>query len=93
MKLSKGRIESLSRALVDRLTRGQYVYIKIDSKEMIDILERIVIDELMVESHLNEEVRQILRAHESEIDKGDLDYRKMFQMTKKQLAKERGIIL
>ncbi len=95
MRLSKERIESLSKALVDRLTRGQYIQIQIkrDAIAVMDTLKRIITDELVVEDCLNEEVRQILKAYEAQIDKGNLDYRTMFQMTKKQLVKDRGIIL
>ena len=93
MRLSKQRIESLSQALVDRLVRGKYIQIQMDRSLLVGNLEKVITDELMVEDHLNEEVRQILKAYESEINQGDLDYRKMFQMTKKQLVHNRGIIL
>lgn len=95
MRLSKERIESLSKTLVNRLTRGQYIQIQIkrDAIAVMDTLKRIITDELVVEDRLNEEVRQILKAYEAQIDKGNLDYRTMFQMTKKQLVKDRGIIL
>jgi uncharacterized protein len=93
MKLSKERIESLSRALVHRLTRGLYIQLQIKRDVMVNDLKQIITEELMVEDRLNEEVRQILKAYEGEISKGNMDYRKMFQMTKKQLVKERGMIL
>lgn len=95
MKLSKERIVSLSKTLVNRLTRDQYIQIQIkrDAIAVMDTLKRIITDELMVEDRLNEEVRQILKVYEAQIDKGNLDYRTMFQMTKKQLVKDRGIIL
>jgi uncharacterized protein len=93
MKLSKERIESLSKALVDRLSRGQYIRVQIERDVIVNNLKQIITDELIVEDRLNEEVRQILKAYEAEIDKGNLDYRMMFQMTKKQLVKERGVIL
>lgn len=93
MKLSKERIASFSQTLLDRLIQGQYIKPQMDRKVLVAILEQIITDELSVEDRLNEEVRQILSAYEAEIDRGNLDYRKMFLITKKQLAKERGIIL
>ncbi len=93
MKLSKERVASLSRSIIERLIRGRYIELKLDPSAAAAILERITTDELMVEDRLNEEVRQILKAYEAEFDKGKLDYRKMFLMTKKQVAKDRGIIL
>ncbi len=93
MKFSKERIFSLSQTLLDRLIQGQYIKPQMDRKALVAILEQIITDELSVEDRLNEEVRQILSAYEAEIDKGNLDYRKLFLITKKQLVKEREIIL
>ena len=89
MQLSQERIVSLSRALVDR----RYIEVTADRTACVSALQQIITEELMVEVRLNEEVRKILKIYEAEIDKGNLDYRKMFQITKKQLARDRGIIL
>jgi uncharacterized protein len=50
-------------------------------------------EELMVEDRINDEVRQILKKFEPEIEKGRLDYRKLFDMTKQKLVRERNVIL
>jgi hypothetical protein len=47
----------------------------------------------MVEDRINDEVRQILKKFEPEIEKGRLDYRKLFDMTKQKIVKERNVIL
>ena len=47
----------------------------------------------MIEDRLNDEVRELLKAYESQIERGQVDYQKMFQMIKRKLAKEREIIL
>jgi hypothetical protein len=56
------------------------------------IAETITAD-MMVEDKLNEDVRKLLAAHEAEISKGQMDYRKVFELTKQKLAKERGMVL
>lgn len=56
-------------------------------------VEALMLDELMVEDRLNEEVRGLLRKYESEIEKGRMDYRRLFDMTKQKLVKERNIVL
>ena len=93
MKLNQARIKSLSHALLERLLRGRFIELKTDQPGMTGRLEKVITDELLLEDRLNQEVDQILRAYESEIEKGNVDYHRMFQLTKKQLAKERGIIL
>lgn len=56
-------------------------------------VERLIMEELMVEDRVNDEVREILKKFSSEIEKGKLDYRKVFEMTKKKIVEERGIVL
>jgi len=93
LKLNKERIASLSHRLVDHLADGEYLSLNLERPELARILDQVITEELAQEDRLNEEVERILKAYESEIDKGNLDYRKMFQMTKKQIARDRGIIL
>jgi hypothetical protein len=56
-------------------------------------LEQAITSELSVEDRVNAEVRQLLKAYEEQIDRGQVDYQKMFQMVKQKLVRERGIIL
>jgi uncharacterized protein len=48
---------------------------------------------LSIEDRLNAEVRQLLKAYEQDIERGHVDFQRMFTMVKGKLAKERGIIL
>jgi hypothetical protein len=54
---------------------------------------QIIMDELMVEDRLNEEVRELLKKHASDIERGRMDYRKLFELTKQRLVKERNLVL
>ena len=54
----------------------------------IDITKR-----KLAEDRLNADAEKILTAHEAEIAKGMMDYRKVFELTRQQLARERGFIL
>jgi hypothetical protein len=47
----------------------------------------------MVEDRLNEEVRELLKRHASDIERGRMDYRKLFELTKQRLVKERNLVL
>jgi len=48
---------------------------------------------MLAEEKLNKDVEKLLAAHEEEIAKENMDYRKVFELTKQKLAKERGIVL
>jgi hypothetical protein len=93
MRLKKERITALAQSLVDQLTEQQAIRLEASKAETISSLEQIITEELMIEDRLDAEVRQILETYRVQIERGQVDERKMFLMIKKQLAKERGIIL
>ena len=93
MRLKKERITALAQTLVDQLTEQKAIRLETSKAETISSLEQLITEELMIEDRLDAEVRQILETYRVQIEKGQVDERKMFLMIKKQLAKDRGIIL
>jgi len=93
MRLKKERITALAKTLVDQLTEQQAIRLEASKAETASALEQIITEELMIEDRLDAEVRQILETYRIQIERGQVDERRMFLMIKKQLAKERGIIL
>ncbi len=93
MRLKKERVAALARILVDQLTEQRLIRLEATKAELVSSLEQIITDELMIEDRLDAEVRQILDTYKAQIEKGQVDERTMFLMIKKQLAKERGMIL
>jgi len=55
--------------------------------------EEIITGELSVEDRLNDEVREILQKHATDIERGRMDYRKLFELTKQKLVRERNLVL
>lgn len=93
MRLSKERIAALSKALAETLLTEGLISSTSPKEFLISKVESIMVEDLQVEDRLNAEVKEILKGHEREIQKGEVDYQKMFQMIKKQLVKERNLIL
>jgi hypothetical protein len=60
---------------------------------VIESVTRVITEELMVEDRLNEEVREVLLQHATEMERSNVAYTEMFKMLKKKMAKEKGIIL
>lgn len=83
----------MAKDLVKGLASRHYIALDIPESELASKISQIITEDLMVEERLEAEVRQILKSHASEIQRGDADFHKMFLMIKKKLAKERGIIL
>lgn len=93
MKLSKERISFISRELTNKLIQGKYIEPLIPKEQFVLRLEHIITNELMIEDKINQEVKELLKTYEREIDKGDIDYSKMFNMIKNKLIRERGVVL
>jgi hypothetical protein len=93
MRLRKKMIEYVARTVTDNLLEKELVTLDIPADAMTAEIRRLITDDLLVEDRLNEEVKEILRAHTEEIDRGNIDYARMFAMVKRQLVRERGLIL
>ena len=93
MKLSRERISHLTESLVSRLQEEGYAELVGEKQALIQALDRTITDELLVEDRLNAEIRELMKTYVAEIERGRVDYQKMFTMIKNRLVKERGLIL
>ena len=92
MRLQPDEIEYLARKLVKSLVGGGQLAVD-NEQRVAGELVRIMTDELLVEDKLNEEVREELMRHASEMERSNVTYTEMFKMLKKKMAKEKGIVL
>ena len=92
MRLNTDEIEFISRKIVKTLVAdGQ---IEVDSPErVVQVISRAIAEELSVEDRLNEEVRELLSQHTSQMERQDITYTDLFKALKRKLAKEKGVIL
>lgn len=92
MRLSADEIQFISRKIVKTLvTQGKLE--TDDQPGLINAIARVVVEELAVEDRLNEEVREVLVQHASEMERSNVTYTEMFKMLKKKMAREKGIVL
>jgi len=93
MRLSKDMIKYLSDAIAVNLeTRGLVEY-EVPREAISAKIAEVITADMLAEEKLNKDVEKILVAHEAEIAKENMDYRKVFELTKQKLAKDRGIVL
>jgi hypothetical protein len=83
----------MAETLTGQLLQEGHVELAGDRTAFVEALALAITDELSAEDRLNAEVRQLLKAYEKQIELGQVDYQKMFQMVKQKLVRERGIIL
>jgi len=93
MRIPKTWVPVLAKEVMEELLRKESVELNAPQEQITSIIEGLILEELMVEDRLNDEVREILKKFDSEIEQGRLDYRRLFDMTKHKLVKERDIIL
>ncbi len=93
MRIPKTWVPLIAKKIVDDLLSKELVLSEVSAGDLVSEAEKIIMDELMVEDRLNDEVREILKKYTGEIEKGRLDYRKVFELTKKKIVEERGIVL
>ena len=92
MRLKKEFIEKISKKIIKSLLSKNLIIWESSLDKLESIIGQIIIDDLMVEDHLNEEVKELLDSRTDEYDRSMMDYGRVFQMVKSKLARERGLI-
>ncbi len=93
MRIPKPWIPVIVEDIIDTLLKRELATLLTDKSTAMKATQEIMVHELMVEDRLNDEVRQILKQYEASIDRDQLDYRSLFDLTKKKLIRERNLIL
>ena len=93
MRVPRTWVPLIAKKMIDDLLAKDLIAATVPVEALISEAEKIILDELMVEDRVNDEVREILRKYTAEMEKGRLDYRKVFEMTKKKIIEERGLVI
>jgi hypothetical protein len=93
MRLPKEMIKHMADAIAANLESKGLVEYEVPKTTISDKIVDVITADMLAEDKLNKEVEKLLSAHEAEIARGQMDYRKVFEMTKQKLAKEKGIVL
>lgn len=93
MRVPKSWVPIITKKIVASIVSKELIRPKVPMEKLLFETEEIILDELTAEDRLNEEVRALLKKHESEIERSRMDYRKLFELTKQRLVKERNLIL
>jgi hypothetical protein len=83
----------MAKKIIENLVAREMITPKIPVEKLIEQADAIILAELMLEDRLNNEVRELLKKHETDIERNRMDYRKLFELTKQKLVKERNLVL
>jgi len=92
VRLTPDEIEFIARKIVKTLVAEQRIETE-SEPQLIEGLAKVITEEFQVEDRLNEEVREVLLQHTSEMERSNITYTEMFKMVKRKLAREKGIVL
>ena len=92
MRLKKEFIEKISKKIIESLLSKNIIIWENSHDKLESIISEIIVGDLMVEDHLNEEVKELLDSRTDEYERSMMDYGRVFQLVKSKLARERGLI-
>jgi hypothetical protein len=93
MRLSKELIQHIATAIANNLESREMVKYETAKTAIVEKINDMITKNMLEEDKLNKDVEKMLAAHEAEIARGNMDYRKVFELTKQKLAKDRGFVL
>lgn len=93
MRLSKEMIKHLADAIAANLKSKDLAEYEVTTEVIATRISEVITANMVEEDKLGKDAEKLLAAHEAEISQGQMDYRKMLELTKQKLAKDRGIVL
>jgi hypothetical protein len=92
MHLSREFVDYTAKQLLKRLTAAGLI--QFDQPEYVtEVITQVIIDELSIEDRINDEARRILESHGTEMKQLGATYEEAFKAVKKQLVRERKVVL
>ncbi len=93
MRLNQKLIDKIAHRIARHLLKSDLIIWEEPADKLAAAINSIITKELMIEDHLNEEVKTLLEAKTQDYERSMMDYGRVFQMVKSKLVRERGLIL
>ncbi len=92
MQFPREYVVYMAKRVLKRLTTAGLI--QYDQPEYVnEVMTQVMLDELGVEDRINEEARKILEEHGEEMKQMGASYEEMFKKVKRQLVRERKVVL
>jgi len=92
MQLPREYVAYLAKQLLKRLSAEGLIQFE-QPEYVTEVITQVMLDELSVEDRINDEVRKILQQHEGEMKQVGASYEEMFKKVRRQLVRERKVVL
>jgi hypothetical protein len=92
MQLPREYVSYMARQVLKRLSDSGLI--QFDQPEYVqEVINQVMLDEISVEDRINDEVRKILEHHGEEMKRVGATYEEMFKKVKRELVRQRKVIL
>lgn len=92
MQLPREYISYMARQVLKRLSAAGLI--QYDQPEYVqEVINQVMLDEISIEDRINDEVRKILEQHGEEMKRVGATYEEMFKKVKRELVRQRKVIL
>ena len=92
MLLKKEQVQPLARQIGEALKKSGCT-LKISEARFFEKIENVISKNLQDEMDVENQVRKLMEQYQRQIGTGEIDPQRMYQMMKKQVAKEKKFIL
>ena len=92
MRLKEFQVNQICQRILTTLKTKQLIHFKRGEPEVLAKMVEIFIKDLKVEDEINRQAEQLLAQYAAKMG-GNIDKEKMFQLIKKQLVKDKGVVI
>lgn len=92
MRLPREYAAYMAKEVLKRLTAEKLI--QYDQEAYVqEVMAQVMLEELSVEDHINDEVRKILDSYDGQMQEMGVSYEEMFKKVKRQLVRDRNVVL
>jgi hypothetical protein len=92
MQFPREYVAYMAKQVLNRLSKASLI--QYDQPEYVtEVMTQVMLDELSVEDRINDEVRKILEQYGDEMKQMGATYEEAFKAVKKQIVRDRKVIL
>ncbi len=92
MQLLREYVVYMAKQVLKRLSAANFIQFE-QPGYVTEVISQVMLDEVTVEDRINDEVRKILEQHGEKMKQYGATYEDAFKVVKKQLVRERKVIL
>ncbi|HEV2416915.1 MAG TPA: DUF507 family protein [Terriglobia bacterium] len=92
MRLPREYVAYMAKEVLKRLAAERLI--QFDQPDYVnEVMTQVMLEEISIEDHVNDEVRKILETYDNQMQEMGVSYEEMFKKVKRQLVRERNIVL